>query len=217
MLSFAQNATLVYGPDPAFDQKIEAEEVTYPTSPWVDQFEIYDRMFKEGCFGEGSLGRSREQGANAVAAGQALGIVDVGAVLANMRTSAPDSSFVIAPIPATNDGPTYVTALPGFVTTINAKTQNAAAAQAFLEFMGEPEPSLIYAEGFASVPVIPNDQYTPPAELEPFAELVADGQFARLASVQAEVQTALNQSLQSMFLGNDTPESVAQKMQDVLK
>jgi raffinose/stachyose/melibiose transport system substrate-binding protein len=217
MLSFGQTATLVYGPDPTFDQKIESGETTYAKSPWLEQFKIYDKMFKDRCFGEGSLGRSRDQGATAVATGQALGIVDVGAVLSTVKTQSPSTKFVVGPIPATNDGKTYVTALPGFVTTINSKAKNPAAAQAFLQFMGEPEPSLIYAEGFQSVPVIPNAQYTPPAELAAFAQLVADGKFARIASVQAEVQTALNQYLQSMFLGKDTPESVAQKMQDAHK
>ncbi|NKF34501.1 extracellular solute-binding protein, partial [Pseudomonas sp. BGM005] len=79
------------------------------------------------------------------------------------------NEYVVAPMPATNDAAdTLVTALAGFVTTINAKAKNPAAAQAFLEFLGEPEISSIYAEGFASVPVLPNDDYTPPASLETF-------------------------------------------------
>jgi raffinose/stachyose/melibiose transport system substrate-binding protein len=217
MLTFGQNATLVYGPDPTFDQKIESGETTYPQSKWVDQFTIYDQMSKNGCFGDGALGRSREQGATAVAAGQALGIVDVGAVLGSMKTQAPSAKWVVAPIPATNDGTTYVSALPGYVTTINAQAKNPEAAQAFLQYMGTPEASIIYADGFQSVPVIPNAQYTPPAELQPFADLVAAGKFARLPAVQAEVQTALNQGVQSMLLGNDTPQSVAQRMQDAHK
>ena len=217
MLSFAQNATLIDGPNPDFVKQLAAGETTYPNSPWVDQFTIYDKMFKEGCFGEGSLGRSREQGSTAVASGKALGIVDVGAVLAGMQKSAPDASFVIAPMPATNDGTTFITALPGYVTTINAEAKNPAAAQAFLEFMGTPEASLTYAEGFASVPVLPNDLYKPPAELKVFSEMITAGKYAPLPTLQTEVQSVLNQQLQAMFLGKATPQDVAQKMQDAYK
>ncbi|MGA0566374.1 ABC transporter substrate-binding protein [Rathayibacter sp. KR2-224] len=213
MLSFGQNATLIDGPNPGFGDQIASGKATYPDSPWVKQFGIYQKMFNLGCFGDGALGRTREQGSTAVAAGQALGIVDVGAVLASLQTAAPKSSFVIASIPATNDGKSYITALPGYVTTINAKAKNAATAQAFLEFMGTPEQADTYANGYASVPVISNNQYTAPESLKDFAALVADKKFAPLESLQSQVQSALNQGVQSMLLGNDTPKSVAEKMQ----
>jgi len=216
-LTFAQNATLIDGPDPAFSDKLASGKATYPDSPYVKQFQIYKKMFDEGCFGDGSIGRTRDQGASEVAAGHALGIVDVGAVLATLQQTAPTSQFVISAMPATNDGKTYITALPGFVTTINAKAKNPATAQAFLDFMGTPEASITYAEGFKSVPVLPNDKYKAPAELKDFAALIADNKFAPLETLQAQVQSTLNQSVQSMLLGNDTPQGVAQKMQAAYK
>jgi raffinose/stachyose/melibiose transport system substrate-binding protein len=214
MFPFAQTATLL----PAdLDEQLAAGETTYQESPWVDIFEIQQELWDAGCFGEGALGRSREQGGNAVAAGQALGIVDVGAVLATVTAAGPDNSYVVAPVPANNDGETFVTALPGFVNTINAKAKNPAAAQAFMEFLGSPEASAIYADGFKSVPVLPNDQYTPPAELEEFAALIADNKGVALPTLQTEVQATLNQQLQAMFLGNTTPEGVAESMQSAYK
>lgn len=212
-LTFAQNATLIDGPDPQFSDKLAAGKTTYPTSPYVKQFQIYQKMFNDGCFGVGSVGRTSDQAVTEVAAGHALGIVTVGAALATLHSQAPKSQFAIAAMPATNDGKTYISALPGFVTTINAKSKNPTTAQAFLDFMGTPEESLIYAKGFASVPVLPNDKYKAPAELKDFAALVADNKFAPLEAMQAQVQAALNQGVQSMLLGNDTPQSVAQKMQ----
>ncbi|MET0888323.1 MAG: extracellular solute-binding protein [Mycetocola sp.] len=217
MFPFAHTATLLAPEVPDFDEQLAAGEATYPESPWVDIIEIQQDLWDAGCFGEGALGRSREQGATAVAAGEALGIVDVGAVLPGMVSAAPDASFVFAAVPATNDGDTFVTALPGFVTTINAKAKNPTAAQAFLEFMGTPEASAIYADGFKSVPVIPNDEYTPTAELEEFAALIADNKGMRLPTLQAEVQSTLNQQLQAMFLGNTTPEGVTESMQSAYK
>ena len=64
------------------------------------------------------------------------------------------------------------------------------------------------------VPLIPNASYKAPAELEAFSKLVQEDKTAPLANVQPTVQTALNTSVQSMLLGNDTPKSAAQKMQD---
>jgi raffinose/stachyose/melibiose transport system substrate-binding protein len=216
-LTFAQNATLIDGPDPQFTADLAAGKVTYPTSPYVKQFTIYQKMFKDGCFGDGSIGRTRDQASAEVSAGHALGIVDVGAVLAVLQKAAPKSQFVIASMPATNNGKTYITALPGFVTTINAKTKNPATAQAFLDFMGTPEASLTYANGFASVPVLPNPKFKAPAELKDFAALIAGNKFAPLETLQAQVQSTLNQSVQSMLLGNDTPRGVAEKMQAAYK
>jgi raffinose/stachyose/melibiose transport system substrate-binding protein len=217
MLSFGQAASLVYGPTPDFDKQIADGTTTYAKSPWVDQFKIYKQMFDQGCFGKGSLGRSRQQGAEAVAGGKALGQVDVGAQLGIVQGLAPKSSFVIAPIPATDDGNTFITALPGYTVAVNAKAKNPTAAKAFLEFLAEPEQSVIYANGFSSVPIIPNDQYTAPKELAGFADLVAAGKYAKLANVLPKVQTALNESVQSMLLGKDTPESAAEKMDQARK
>lgn len=214
MLSFGQTASLVYGPDADFKSKLDDGSTTYQDSPWVDQFTIYKKMYDDGCFGDGSLGRTRQQGAEAVAAGQALGQVDVGGQKAVMEGIAPDTTFTVAAIPATKDGKNFVTALPGYTVGVNAAAKNPVAAKAFLDFLAEPEQSVIYANGFSSVPIIPNDKYTAPKDLEGFAKLLAAGSFAKLANLGGpQVQVALNEGVQSLLLGNDTPKSVAEKMQ----
>ncbi|MDQ0691272.1 ABC transporter substrate-binding protein [Arthrobacter sp. W4I7] len=217
MLTYSQLGTLE--PDPAqFDADLAAGKKTYADSKWVDQFEIYKKMGDLGCFGEGALGRSRDQAGQEVAKGSALGTVDVGAALAPIKTAAPGTSFEVAPVPATNNAAdTKVVALPGFVNTINAKAKNPTAAQAFLAFMGEADPSATYAKGFSSVPVLPNDAYTAPAELATFADLVERGAYAPLGAVQAEVQAQLNQTIQSLILGDTTPRQVAEKLDSVYK
>jgi raffinose/stachyose/melibiose transport system substrate-binding protein len=216
MVSFAQVASLVYGPNPDFDTELFAGDASYPESGWVDQFEIYQDMFDAGCFGEGALGRTRQQGAEAVASGAALGQIDVGGQRAVALGVSPDANIVIAPIPATNDGETYVTALPGYTLAVNAETDNAAAARAFMEYLAGDEAGVIYANAFSAVPIIPNEAFVAPDALLAFAEVVAEGRYAKLAEVNGPVQTTLNEAVQSMLLGNDTPESVAQKMQDAL-
>ncbi|MBO0982627.1 ABC transporter substrate-binding protein [Rathayibacter sp. SD072] len=214
MLSFGQTASLIYGPDPEFSQDLQDGKATFSDSKWVDQFEAYQTMSDAGCFGEGALGRTRQQGAEAVAGGQALAQVDVGAQKGAMQTVAPDTAFTVTAIPATDDGQNFVTALPGNTVSVNAATDNPTAATAFVAFLAEPEQSAIYADGFSSVPIIPNDAYEAPADLAGFAELVAAGNYAKLANLGPnQVQVVLNEAVQSMLLGNDTPQSVADKMQ----
>jgi raffinose/stachyose/melibiose transport system substrate-binding protein len=216
MLTFAQMASLIYGTDPNWDADLAAGKVTYPDSKWVDGFTVYEKMFQSGCFGEGSLGRTRQQGQEEVAAGHAAGLVDVGAVLAGIKASAPNDEFLVTGMPVT-DGTTYSTALPGYNVSVNAKAKNVAAAKAFVAFLGSKEQSAAWAKGFNSVPVIPDASFTAPTELEGFAKAVADKKFAPLTAVTNEVQQTLNKEVQAMLLGNDTPKQVAQKMQDAFK
>lgn len=216
MLSFGQAASLVYGADPKWDEGLASGKSTYPGSGWQTQLEIYKKMSDQGCFGEGALGRTRQQGADAVAQGQALGIVDVGAVLTGIQAAAPNDKFVVAPIPATNESAS-VTALPGYVLALNAQAKNPSAAAAFLKFAGSPEEATKYAKGFNSVPVVPNDGFTPSPQLSEFNKLVQSGKTARIATLQPEVQTTLNTGIQSMLLGKETPESIAQKLQNAYK
>jgi raffinose/stachyose/melibiose transport system substrate-binding protein len=217
MLSFGQTASLIYGPNPTWDQGLATGKVTYPNSGWQDQFTIYEKMNKAGCFGDGAMGRSRTQGQEAVSQRQALGLVDVGAVLASIKAADTKDDFVVTAIPATNDGTNFITSLPIYTLTVNAKAKNLATAKAFVEFAGEPEQSAAYAKGFNAVPLIPNSSFQPPAELKDLSDLVQAGKTAQIASLQPEVQTTLNTVVQSLLLGNDTPASAAQKMQAAYK
>jgi hypothetical protein len=67
------------------------------------------------------------------------------------------------------------------------------------------------------VPLIPNSTFQPPAALKDFSDLVQANKTAMIASLQPEVQTALNTAVQSLLLGSDTPASAAQKMQAAYK
>jgi raffinose/stachyose/melibiose transport system substrate-binding protein len=219
MLSFAQTSTLVYGPDPGFTDKQLKGQATFQNSGWKTQLEIYKKMNDDGCFGEGALGRSRQQGTDAVASGKALGQVDVGAVMAGMETAAPKSEFAFTAMPATDDpATTYVVALPIYSVTLNSQAKNPTAGKAFLDFLAEPENTNVFAAGFKQIPIIPNDKFKPPAELKDFADLVQKGKFAKLPNwPNPATQTTLNEEVQSMLLGKETPDGVLKKMQDTVQ
>jgi len=215
MLSYAQTASLVYGPHPDAAKQTPAGKFNFAKSGWKDQLEIYKKMNDMGCFGEGALGRDRNQGGDEVAAGKALGIVDVSAVIGAVEAKAPKDSFVFAPMPATNNAKeTFATALLGYTIAVNAKAKNPVAAQAFLEFLSEPDQIAKHAAAFAALPAIPQKGYKAPAALEEFAKYIDAGTFTKLPVwPNAATQPAINQSIQSMLLGNDTVDGTLAKIQ----
>lgn len=215
MLSYAQTSTLVYGPDPEAATQTKDGDFDFAKSGWKDQLEIYETMQKKGCFGDGALGRDRAQGNDEVASGRALGIVDVSAVIGAIQEKAPDDEFVFAPMPATGSADdTFATALLGYTIAVNAKAKNPAAAQAFLEFLSEPEQIAIHAEAFAALPAIPQDGYKAPAGLADFAGFIDSGAFTKLPVwPNAATQPAINESVQSLLLGNDSVDTTLAKIQ----
>jgi raffinose/stachyose/melibiose transport system substrate-binding protein len=219
MLYLALTGTLVYGPNPDFSTQLEEGETSIPESPWREAVEKYAEMNDAGCFGEGVLGRSSAQANNEVAAGEAAALVSVGANLAPIKDAAPDSEFTVAALPATdNPDDTYFTALPGYTLSVNAEAENPTAAKAFLDLLAEPEHINQYADGFASVPAIPNDSFRPPATLVEFNEAVADGRTAQLADwPNPMVNDVAQQGVQALLLGDDTVDDVLEEMQEAFE
>jgi raffinose/stachyose/melibiose transport system substrate-binding protein len=215
MMFLALSANLVYGPTPDFSTRLKEKKTTVPASPWKQVMEKYKQLNDAGCFGKGTLGRTRDQGGQEVSAGKALGIVDVGAVLATLQQAAPKSEFTITPMPATdNPADTYFAALPGFTLAANAKAKNPAAAKAFLNLLAEPANISVYAKGYASVPVIPAAGFTPPANLKSFNQAIAAGKASKIADwPNPKVNEVAQQGVQAIFLGKDSVDEVLQKMQ----
>lgn len=216
MVYLALSSTLIYGPTPDFDQQQRAGKTTFENSPWKDVFTKYQQMNQHGCFGDGALGRTRAQAATAVASSKAIADVDVGAMLAPITAGAPKSKFAFVPLPAT-DSPaeTRMPALPGYTLSVNAATKNPATAKAFLDTLAETDNINKYSAGFGSVPVIPNDKFTPPPVLDTFDKYVSSGKATKIPDwPTAELQTLAMQEVQALMLGKDSVDTVLKKMQD---
>jgi raffinose/stachyose/melibiose transport system substrate-binding protein len=215
MIYLALSSTLIYGPTPDFDQQQLDGKVTFDGSPWKEVFEKYVEMNKRGCFGDGAVGRSSQQGLDAVAAGKALGVVSVGAVLSILRASAPNNKYTLAALPAT-DSPdeTYMPALPGYTISLNAQSKNPATAKAFLDVLAEPENINNYAAGFESIPVIPNGKFKAPDTLAAFNDAVVKGKSTKIPNwPTAELQTQAMQEVQSVLLGRESIDTALNKLQ----
>lgn len=215
MIYHALSATLVYGPDPEFTKRQTEKKATFADSPWRDVFAKYVQMHKEGCFGEGVAGRTRQQGSDVVAKGDALAVVDVGAVLATVEKAAPNNEYLMAPLPATNNPEeTFMPALPGFVISVNAKTKNPSGSRAFLDVLAEPAVINAYASAFSSVPVIPNSEFKAPAVLSVLDEAIKSGTYSKLPKEPGSLQQVAQQEVQSVLLGRDSIDTALRKMQD---
>ncbi|MEU7748275.1 extracellular solute-binding protein [Nonomuraea sp. NPDC049158] len=219
MMFLALSADLVYGPTPDFSTQLKEKKTTVPASPWRQVLDKYKQMNDAGCFGEGVMGRTRTQGTDEVAAGKALGIVDVGAAIAPIEKAAPKSELTILPMPATDDpAGTYFPALPGFTVSANAQAKNPAAAKAFLNMLAEPQNISVYAKGYASVPLIPVPGFKPPANLAALNEAIAAGKSAKIADwPNPKVNDVAQQGVQAILLGKDTIDEVLQKMQEAFE
>ncbi|MET8208883.1 extracellular solute-binding protein [Streptomyces sp. NPDC005373] len=216
MVYLALAGSLVYGPTPDFSTRVKEKKTSIPASPWKEVLTKYKQMNDAGCFGEGAMGRTRPQGGTELAAGKALGMIEVGAGLAPVQLQAPKSKFTVAALPATNNpADNYFTALPGYTLSANAKAKNPGAAKAFLNLLAEPKNINRYAEGYASSPLIPNDDFKAPATLGDFDKAVADGKAAKLADwPNPKVNEVAQQGVQAIFLGKDSVDGVLKKMQN---
>lgn len=218
MVDLALTATLVYGPEPQFTAKQIAGDATFADSGWKDAVSQYSEMNDAGCFGEGFAGRSRTQGIAEVAAGNALGVVDVGATLGALEEAAPDSEFVLTALPATDDpGDTYFPAAPGYVFVASAKADNPDAARKFISFVAQPAQINAYATALQNVPAIANDEFEPAPALADFTAAIEEERFVEFPGndwPNPNVQVVHQDSISSLMVGATSIDGVLTAMDD---
>lgn len=219
MVYLALSGTLIFGPNPEFAAQLADGSVTHQDSPWRDILEKYVAMNDAECFGDGALGRDRTQGGTDLAAGNALGMIEVGAGVASVQTQAPDAEFAFEPIPATdNPEDTYFPAGPGFTIAANADTDNPEAVKALFDMLAQPEVINAYSGAYASVPVIPNDEFQPPASLETFNDFVTAERITDYTNMgggqnNAAVTDVTFTEIQRLLMGEQTVDGVLDAMQ----
>ncbi|MFC3998944.1 ABC transporter substrate-binding protein [Nocardiopsis sediminis] len=176
LVNYAIAPTLVYGPDPEFPAEMAAGDATFADSPWRDTMEQYMEMADSGCFQDQPLGTSYEASLEAVASGDALGVIQVNDSLTALGEQSPDTEFTMLPVPATDDPEdTRMAGAAGSSYAINADAPNIELATEFIDFLASPEGMNTYAETNNGLPAIPNDDFTADPALASLAEYQADG------------------------------------------
>lgn len=127
VVQYALVATTVYGPEPDFDEQMQAGRATFAQSPWTTALDKYRTMEKTGCFQKNPLGTSYEASQQLAATGKTLGIVQGNWVIALLKEKNPKGTFTLAPLPATDDpADTLIPAAAGATTasTPSRRTRN---------------------------------------------------------------------------------------------
>ena len=156
----AISATRVYQDDPQWNKKRANGEVTFAGSEgWKDTLQAILDMQEAGCFQPGAEGAGFDAITNGLAQGSAVSSFIPGGSAVEIGRTAADQKWGIHPFPAKDGGTSYVLASSNYALSVNAASKNKDAAQAFVEWMGQPAQSLEFADLSGQLPVTGVDDY----------------------------------------------------------
>ncbi|MFC4561340.1 extracellular solute-binding protein [Nocardiopsis mangrovi] len=214
LVTYSLVATLVYADDPTFDQDLVSGRASFAESDWRGAFEAYLEMDEEGCFTDSPLGTAFEASVSDVAQGNAVGVVQVTATLAQLREETGDAELGMFALPATDDP--EQTLMPGAVGAaygMGAEADNPEDARTFLEFLGSDEGQRIYAEEGGSLPALPDVEIDADPALQTLIDYQADGRtvpFMDQLWPNPEVQQEHFTVVQQLFAGDtDVDQALA--------
>ncbi|MER7378277.1 ABC transporter substrate-binding protein [Streptomyces lanatus] len=209
-------ATTVYGPDRAFDQKMQAGQADFTDSPWTTALEKYLAMRKAGCFQKNPLGTNYEASQQLAASGKTLGIIQGNWVIALLKGKNPQGTFTLKALPATDDpSATLIPAAAGAGYGVNAKAKNPELALKFVNFVMSPEGMNVLNKKQGSLPTLPDTGYqADPAltELSKFIETNRTVPFMDQLWPNPKVQQTMLSGLQEIFSGQSTPQDLLKDM-----
>jgi raffinose/stachyose/melibiose transport system substrate-binding protein len=199
--------TLVYRPQPNWEQLKKAGKTSFANSRWVLAENQYVAMNERGCFQQSALGTNYNASLPLVANGQAAGVVQGSWAFAPLRQANPKPTYKMFPLPATNN-PTQIW-MPGAANAgfaVNAKTKNPNAIR-FLRFVASPAFQNTFAKVSGSLPAYPSASSKPDASLALFVGYQKNGKtypFPDQLWPNPKVQNAHLTGLQNIFAGKGT-------------
>jgi raffinose/stachyose/melibiose transport system substrate-binding protein len=216
LVLYALVATTVYSTDRDFDKKMQAGTATFAASPWTTAMAKYQEMDRTGCFQKNPLGTGYEASQELAATGKTLGLVQGNWVVALLKGKNPAGTFVLKPLPATDDPPTFfMPAAAGAGYGINAKAKNKDLALKFITFIMSPEGMKVFNAKQGSLPALPDTGAAiDPAftELTTFVNSNRTVPFMDQLWPNAKVQQTMLSGLQEIFSGQSTPDKVLAAM-----
>ena len=217
--SYAQVASLVYGPEPDFTQMQNDGTASFADSGWVTAFEQHVELNKAGCFNEGVNGTDYTAAATLAATGGALGIILFSDITGLVALASTDTTFTMAPMPTSNDAADNFIAVAdstGFAVSTGSKNQALAAR--FLDFLATDDSQNLFANALGGVPALPNDAFVPTTDLEKLvAQYKSEGRTGIWPDQEwpnTMVAEALNNAVQQLFDGSITPDEAAKQLDE---
>jgi raffinose/stachyose/melibiose transport system substrate-binding protein len=221
LVNYSLTPTLVYGPEPDFAQRMAAGQQTFVGSPWEAAMQKYLDMNAAGCFNENPLGTNYEASLASVAHGDALAVIQVNSGIAQMKKQAPDVTFKMLPVPATdNPDETRMAGAAGASYGVNAASSRKEQAIEFVKFLVSPEGMKTYATANNALPAILYDGIAADPSLETLQEYQKAGKtdpYMDQLWPNARVQQTHFAVVQDLFSGRVTIPEGLQRMDDAYK
>jgi raffinose/stachyose/melibiose transport system substrate-binding protein len=216
LILYSLVATTVYSTNPDFDKQMQAGQATFGNSAWTTAMSKYLDMNKAGCFQKDPLGTNYEATQKLVATGKTLGIVQGNWVISLLKTQNPSATFVLKPLPATDDPSTeFMPAAAGAGYGVNAKTKNKELALKFVNYVMSAAGMTIFNTKQGSLPALPNTGYTVDPSLTVLTTFINSGKtvpFMDQLWPNAKVQQTMLSGIQEIFSGQSTPDKMLAAM-----
>ncbi|MCH6230916.1 extracellular solute-binding protein [Microbacterium sp. CFH 31415] len=216
LFSMLVSATRVYAADPDWNEQRAAGDVTFADSGWRDVLEDIVEMNDSGCFQDGAAGGTFDNITQGLGGGTSLTAAVPGSAAASISGATGAELNVQAFPPADGQEPFTVTGA-NYAWGINASSDDdvKASAQAFLDWVAQPENAQAYAELSGSVPITGIDPATLLPQYEPIGDLLASGSYAGLPNAtwpNPAVYDALGTGVQGLLTGQKTVDQVLEDM-----
>lgn len=216
LISMLISATRVYADDPDWNEQRAAGDVTFADSGWRNVLEDIVEMNDKGCFQDGAAGGTFDSITQGLGGGTALTAAVPGSAAASIG-SATGAELNVQAFPPADGGDAFTITGANYAWGINASSSDEvkASAQAFLDWVAQPENAKEYADLSGSVPITGIDESTLLPEYAPIGGLLGDGSYVGVPNAtwpNPAVYDALGTGVQGLLTGQKTVDQVLADM-----
>jgi raffinose/stachyose/melibiose transport system substrate-binding protein len=212
------SATRVYAEIPDWNQQRADGDVTFANSEgWQDTLATFVDMHENDCFQAGVEGAGSDVAARMLSTNEAAAYFAPGVVYAEISMAAPpETVWEINAFPPAEGGDPLIIASSDFSLSITKDAENAEAAQAFLDWLGDPAQGDTYMEATGTLPVSGYADMDLGATIyAPVEEMLRSGQTTSLpinSWPNPRVFEALTTGLQGLLVGQGSIEQTLANM-----
>lgn len=216
LFSMLVSATRVYAADPDWNAQRAAGDVTFADSGWREVLEDVVEMNDSGCFQDGAAGGTFDNITAGLGGGTSLTAAVPGSAAASI-SEATGAELNVQAFPPADGQDAFTITGANYAWGINASSDDdvKASAQAFLDWVAQPENAQAYAELSGSVPITGIDESTLLPQYAPIGELLGSGSYVGVPNAtwpNPAVYEALGTGVQGLLTGQNTVDQVLESM-----
>ena len=216
LFSMLISATRVYAETPDWNEQRAAGDVTFADSGWREVLEDVVEMNDSGCFQDGAAGGTFDNITAGLGGGTSLTAAVPGSAAASIG-GATGADVNVQAFPPADGQDAFTLTGANYAWAINASSDDAvkSSAQAFLDWVAQPEQSAAFAELSGAVPITGIDPATLLPSYEPIGELLSSGAYTGLPNAawpNPAVYDALGVGVQGLLTGQKTVDQVLDDM-----